>query len=222
MLKRKWLNRGLALILLSVILSGCSDKEEAKTIEETEIESSEEKKAIEQEKESEQVEIVEEDKEENTPQEEKVTKEPESEENEPAETETNAVEEVVKNVSYTNKELGFSLSLPSHWEGVLTIDQDSSWDEELDHAVNFYYQPDDSIKSAVFSIVVYDEEMNPDEWYQPFGELLAIKNGKTYGYIMPGEPAAELFEPNNEEKLDFATMMMNDDVPEIIQTIRFQ
>lgn len=211
MLKGNW----FALFLVAAILSGCSEKEEAQTIEETEIESIEVKETV-----TEKEEMVE--KEESVPEEQVTSKqEPVEEQSEPSETEKTEVEETAKNVSYTNEKLGFSLTIPPHWEKVLTIDEDKSWDNDLEHAVNFYYQPNSNIKSAVFSIVVYDEEKNPDEWYHPFGKLIEVRDGKTFGYVMPGEPAAELFEPGNEDMLDFVIMMMNDDVPAVIQSIHF-
>lgn len=130
-----------------------------------------------------------------------------------------ATVEEMKDGVYRNNEFQFTLSIPIHWTKVIRIESSDLWGEEEGTSINFYYQPDLTIQSLVFSIDVYDKEIPPDVISEnPFSQYIATHDGRTFAYTMPSEPAAELFEANNNDKLDFVTKMMNEDVPEVIKT----
>ena len=122
--------------------------------------------------------------------------------------------------TYVSEEFDFTIDLPKDWVDIVDINT-TPFSSELDGAVNFIYAPTDTIEQMVFSILVVSGSVAEEQEENPFWVPIGTHKGYTFGYITPGEPVAELLEPENSDKLEYVQDMLYIDLPEIMETFRF-
>lgn len=121
---------------------------------------------------------------------------------------------------YINKRLNFSLELPGSWNGMVMAEE-GSWTTDVDHIIDFYYTPQyESIKQNIFSVLVFEEEIEHIDWDDRFPIWIFIESGdgKTFAYATPAEPNPELLDSNNSNHLEMIQKMIYDELPDVIRS----
>lgn len=117
---------------------------------------------------------------------------------------------------YYDEEHKFSIDLPDWWKGKYLID---TYEEEGVYHVVFSFEKDGE-DTFLLSIDVYDMEFSEDDLYNmaPFSYYIAARDGKTFVYTTPTEAPYGVFDEATVEEF---INMVNDDVPVIIDSIKF-
>lgn len=131
-------------------------------------------------------------------------------------------EEQVKldTVSYVNSDYNFSIDIPVAWEGNYTVEK-GKWMPEMEESINFKFTENNIVYDTIFSIIVIDEHISVDEWDHPFWGYIDTKDNKTFIYSQAGEPSLELLEERNKAKLEKLSIMIDQDLPNIISSFKF-
>jgi hypothetical protein len=123
-----------------------------------------------------------------------------------------------KDMLYTNKKYGFSLTLPASWKGKYVV-KENVWLTENFKSVDFivYYNNKKAFYS-VLSIIVSKNKQDITE--NPFASYLSSKNGMHYGYICNvGDPDSYLL--SHPSVLNMISQMTSKDAPKVAKTFRF-
>ncbi|QXE02427.1 DUF3298 domain-containing protein [Terribacillus sp. DMT04] len=120
-------------------------------------------------------------------------------------------------ITYTNKEYGFELELPSSWKNKFTVEKSVS--QITDTSYNFNFKIDDAVICNIFTIYVYEEE---DYMEGPLETYIATKDRKvfTYGTIME-MPLEFSTDPNLQNEAEVLSKMVNEDVPKVMLNFTF-
>ena len=127
--------------------------------------------------------------------------------------------EVLQNGKYTNAELGFSMGIPAHWMDHLSIES-GYWTEEADHSVDFYYA-EGNVKEYLFSIVVYEREIAESEWENEVWGYIGTAAGKTFAYVISGEPSETILDETNKEHFDAVQTIINEELMDALTTFEY-
>ena len=133
---------------------------------------------------------------------------------------TEQKDRAIQDGTYKNKELGFSLEIPAHWLGHLAIES-GYWTEETDHSIDFYYTADGDVKEYLFSIVVYDHEIAESEWENEVWGYIGAANGKTYAYVISGEPSETILDEKNIEHFNAVQTLINEELLGALDTFEY-
>ncbi|MFP7494379.1 hypothetical protein SFC66_11375 [Terribacillus saccharophilus] len=122
-------------------------------------------------------------------------------------------------IQYKNKDFGFDLTLPSSWRDKFTVEKDSAFSPLVETSYNFNFMVDGEEICNIFTIYVYDEEDYHDG---PLERYITTKDGKvfTYGTIME-LPIEFSTDPLLDNETDVFTNMVNEEVPELIESFTF-
>lgn len=120
-----------------------------------------------------------------------------------------------ENFLYTDVENGFTLELPSWWEGQYNV-KNEIWIDAVSKSINFNYNNKD-FPGNIFAIIIQDEIIKEEDFEDPFLTYITEYNGKTFAYLSAMEPNEDLLKEENEEYLNIITKMV-EEVPQIIET----
>jgi hypothetical protein len=126
-------------------------------------------------------------------------------------------------------EFDFSMKLPESWRGKYTISKESTSKYNIDlgntyrKTLDFLYTPKGLEPQYMFSLVVFDTDMLEgvvEEQVKEIKEGAVIVNDEFYVecFTVP-EPTQEI--ANNEELLSEMMVMVNEDLPKILKTVKF-
>ena len=127
--------------------------------------------------------------------------------------------EALQNGKYTNADLGFSMGIPAHWMDHLKIES-GYWAEEADHSVDFYYA-EGNMKEYLFSIVVYEREIAESEWENEVWGYIGTAAGKTFAYVISGEPSETILDENNKEHFHAVQTIINEELMDALTSFEF-
>ena len=130
--------------------------------------------------------------------------------------EANKINLNLKDNVYKNAKYGFSFQYPLEWNDFLYIEE-GNWEVSAEKTIDFHYKLD-NIKEFVFAITILDGELLEENWEYPIWTYIDANNGKTFGYVTPGELSIEVLE--DEEKLN-TTQNIIKELPVIMQTFKF-
>lgn len=129
------------------------------------------------------------------------------------------VEEEAEKIVYKDDLYGFSLELPSSWEGKYTVERET-WIDDVSDSVSFNFK-EDNIFNNIFTIVIMNESFSQDEWEELFLIYIVEDDGKTFSYLNIMEPTEELLQEENKDVLERLTDMV-ESVPEVIESFNIE
>ncbi|KRG16467.1 PdaC/SigV domain-containing protein [Lederbergia galactosidilytica] len=130
-----------------------------------------------------------------------------------------ATEEKKNDIVYQNNDHQFTLHLPASWEGKYIV-KEGDWNVGAEISYDFQFMHNGKEICNIFSISVLDTESA--ENIGPMN-LIANHNGKTYVWNPIMEMPPEFWEGGELQELEeeFARMV-NEEVPEIMETFTFE
>ncbi|MDY0409119.1 hypothetical protein [Paracerasibacillus soli] len=126
--------------------------------------------------------------------------------------------ETGKPIIYQNEKYQFSLTLPSSWKGHYKVEE-VHWNPSADVVIDFNFTYQGEVLSTLFSIHILSEELDEEA---PL-TYIASNDEKTFAYTKALE-IPEAFYENEQLKAeqDQFLHMMNQDVPQIIESMQFE
>ncbi|MBW4085399.1 hypothetical protein [Paenibacillus sp. S150] len=133
---------------------------------------------------------------------------------------------------YRNSKYGFSIRLPRRWRCYTAVRRSTRWNA-AEYSVCFLFKYKGKIYEPVLTLLVY--RMTLKQWIaagyddSPITRL-AVRNGRIYGYAVPGELPEEFLNARGNDydykrygrPIRLLKRMVNCDVPRIIKTFRLR
>ncbi len=141
--------------------------------------------------------------------------------------------EVINNnemIIVKDNEFNFSLNVPAHWSDKFIISKQNMSEYNINlgntyyKSLDFLYSPPNLDYQYMFSLVVYYSDMLEgvvDEQANSIRESAIIINDEFYVqcFTVPEPPSEEI--ANNEELLSEMSRMVNEDLPKILDSMKF-
>jgi hypothetical protein len=123
-----------------------------------------------------------------------------------------------KDIIYENKEYNFSLNIPEYWKGKYSVSE-GTWAGEAVKTIDFNLTVNGKNYSNIFSILILKKEYGEDYIKESPWKYIDTNNGHVFAYVICGEPNNEILK--NKDLLNLLSNMINQDVPQIIKSIKF-
>ncbi|TVY08440.1 hypothetical protein [Paenibacillus cremeus] len=134
-------------------------------------------------------------------------------------------------IEYRNEKYGFTLRFPGWWRNYCTVNR-AKQDRETEYEVHFKFKYKGKIYEDLFAVLVY--RMTKEEWVDQGYEdspvtFIAEYESRVFGYITPEELPYAFYDDRTGDynykaygtAIELLKRMVNQDVPRIIQSIRF-
>ena len=119
-------------------------------------------------------------------------------------------------ILYINNTYNFSITLPKSWEGKYSVIE-----SKADNIVRFNLIVDGKPSCNIFSMKILNKEYNANDFEsKDIDKFICTHNGKTFIYMLPSEPSTEVL--NDKSILELQMKMVNEDVQQIVKTIKFK
>lgn len=119
-------------------------------------------------------------------------------------------------IPYINNTYDFNLALPKSWEGKYSVTE-----SKTDNIVSFNLIVDGNSYGNIFSIQILNKESTANDFTNnDFAKFICTHGGKTFVYMPAAEPTTAAL--NNASILKLLMKMVNEDVPQIVKTIKFK
>ncbi|MCJ8009098.1 PdaC/SigV domain-containing protein [Lederbergia wuyishanensis] len=124
--------------------------------------------------------------------------------------------------TYQNDDYNFVLTLPSSWEGKYVVSK-GDWNMDAEVSYDFNFVHNGEVICNLFSINILNEDVVGEDPELGMMTYIDRKNSNIYTYSTIPEMPEEFMEGGKLENLqDMLVKMVNDDVPNIIETFDFK
>lgn len=121
--------------------------------------------------------------------------------------------------TYINKTYKFTLDIPKGWDKKYIVEE-GNWANDAEKTFDFSLIANGKNYGNIFSIIILKKEYDKDYVKNTAYEYITTNNGHVIAYSIPTGPTTDLV--NNPTEMDILSKMINDDVPQIIKSIKFQ
>lgn len=125
-----------------------------------------------------------------------------------------------ENIEYVNRKYGFNLLIPNSWKNKFELAK-GDWAGEAEEIIDFIYTPNKQNMGLIFSILILKPEYDLDYIEEGPWNYIDTNKDRVFAYIISQEPSEELLEPENEDLLLTISDMINEDLPDIIESVSF-
>ena len=122
-------------------------------------------------------------------------------------------------LTYENKDYGFTMNIPYSWKDKFVVSE-SNLTQEAEKTINFDLILNGKNYGNIFSVLILKPQYDKTYVDKSFWEYITSNDNHVIAYSEPSEPSQEILD--NPEVLGIMQNMLNNDVPKIIQTMKFK